>query len=129
MVRIPSVVTLTPAAGAGLLAPAAGALAAADGLLELAHADRARARAASPAAPSTFLIFVLLFTVRSSSPWGSRTGRPFSSDVTLARYLQPGGHREQNDRGRFDHEDRVGQPGGEGEAEAEDTDGAGQLEA
>src|ERR1700722_4547664 len=43
---------------AALLAPAAGALAAADELLELelAHAVSARARAASPAVPSIFRI-------------------------------------------------------------------------
>src|SRR5258707_15470862 len=56
---------LPPAAGA-LLAPAAGAVVAGvleDELLELAHADRARARAASPAAPNIFRIRILLFTV------------------------------------------------------------------
>jgi hypothetical protein len=65
---------------AALLAPAAGALAADDALLlaVLAHADSASARAASPAAPSIFRIQNLLFTVLWS-PWGSRTGGPFSS--------------------------------------------------
>jgi hypothetical protein len=47
---------------AGLLAPAAGALVAGVELLlvELAHADKARARAASPAAPTIFRIRILL---------------------------------------------------------------------
>jgi hypothetical protein len=46
---------------AGLLAPAAGALVAGALLLvELAHADKARARAASPAAPTIFRIRILL---------------------------------------------------------------------
>jgi len=46
---------------AGLLAPAAGV----DGelLAELAHAERARAKAASPAAPIIFRIRFLPFTV------------------------------------------------------------------
>ena len=52
---------------AGLLAPAAGALVAGvladELLLELAHADSARARAARPAAPIIFGIRSLLFTV------------------------------------------------------------------
>ena len=52
---------------AGLLAPAAGALVAGVELLlllvELAHADKARVRAASPAAPTIFRIRILLFTV------------------------------------------------------------------
>src|SRR5260370_19501096 len=54
-----------PAAGA-LLAPAAGAVVAGvleDELVELAHADRARATAASPAAPNIFRIRILLFAV------------------------------------------------------------------
>jgi len=51
---------------AALLPPAAGAVVAGaleDELLELAHAVRARARAASPAAPHIFRIRFLLFTV------------------------------------------------------------------
>jgi phosphoribosylcarboxyaminoimidazole (NCAIR) mutase len=65
IVRIPSVVPVAAEAGAelaGVLAAAAGVFAvavlAADDelLLELAHADRARARAASPAAPSILRI-------------------------------------------------------------------------
>jgi hypothetical protein len=54
-----------PAAGA-LLPPAAGAVVAGvleDELAELAHADSAKARAASPAAPSIFRIRILLITV------------------------------------------------------------------
>jgi hypothetical protein len=64
IVRIPSVVPVAAEAGAelaGVLAAAAGVfavavLAADELLLELAHADRARARAASPAAPSILRI-------------------------------------------------------------------------
>jgi hypothetical protein len=68
MVLIPSVLALALEAGAELaaaeLAPAAGVLAADDGLpLELPHADRARARAASPVTPIIFRIRILLITV------------------------------------------------------------------
>jgi hypothetical protein len=65
MVVIPSAPPLALEAGAalaGLLAPAAGALVAGalavgvELLLELAHADNARATAASPAAPSILRI-------------------------------------------------------------------------
>jgi hypothetical protein len=51
---------------AALLPPAAGAVVAGvleDELAELAHADNARATAASPAAPNIFRIRNLLFTV------------------------------------------------------------------
>jgi hypothetical protein len=41
-----------------------------DELAELPHADRARARAASPAAPNIFRIRILLFTVLVGLPWG-----------------------------------------------------------
>jgi hypothetical protein len=62
MVVIPSVLPFEAAAAlAGLLAPAAGAELLL--LAELAHADNARARAASPAAPTIFRIRILLFTV------------------------------------------------------------------
>jgi hypothetical protein len=72
---------------AALLAPAAGALVAGalvagaleDELAELPHADRARARAASPAAPNIFRIRILLFTVLVVSHGESRTSQPFSS--------------------------------------------------
>jgi hypothetical protein len=62
MVVMSSVVPLALEAGAelaGLLPPAAGVFAAADELLlelELAHADKASARAASPATPIIFRI-------------------------------------------------------------------------
>jgi len=55
-----------PLAAGALLPPAAGAVVAGvleDELAELAHADSAKARAASPAAPSIFRIRILLFTV------------------------------------------------------------------
>jgi hypothetical protein len=47
------------AEAAGLLAPAAGVLVADEELLELPHADIARARAASPAAAHIFRIGIL----------------------------------------------------------------------
>src|SRR5579859_1019562 len=55
-----------PPLAAALLPPAAGAVVVGvldDELAELAHADSARATAASPAAPSIFRIRILLFTV------------------------------------------------------------------
>ena len=64
-----------------LLAPAAGAVVAGvleDELLELAHADRAKARAASPAALNIFRIRILLFTVLMVS---HRESRPVSRSV------------------------------------------------
>src|SRR5271156_3825906 len=129
-----------------LLAPAAGAVVAGvleDELLELPHADRARARAASPAAPNIFRIRILLFTVlvvshresRTSQPFSSRSvqlisgGRPSWLAAATLRELEPGGQRKQDDRRPLDHQDRVGQPGGERELEAEDADAAGQQEA
>jgi hypothetical protein len=77
MVVMLTVPPLALDAGA-LLAPAAGALVAGalvagaleDELAELPHADRARARAASPAAPNIFRIRILLFTVLVGLPWG-----------------------------------------------------------
>jgi hypothetical protein len=74
-----------------LLAPAAGAVVAGvleDELLELPHADKARARAASPAAPNIFRIRILLFTVLMVSHGESRTSQPFSSRSVQ---LVPGG--------------------------------------
>ncbi|MFZ0186159.1 MAG: hypothetical protein WAL72_04340 [Streptosporangiaceae bacterium] len=74
-----------------LLAPAAGAVVAGvleDELLELAHADRAKARAASPAALNIFRIRILLFTVLMVSHRESRTSQPFSSRSVQ---LVPGG--------------------------------------
>jgi hypothetical protein len=87
MVLIPSVMPLALEAGAelagaelaGLLAPAAGVLAADDELPPEPHADSARARAASPAAPSIIRIRNLLYTVLLVSQRESRTGGPFSS--------------------------------------------------
>jgi hypothetical protein len=64
MVVMFTVFPLAAAALAGLLAPAAGAVVVGDELLlELAQADSARARAASPAALHIFRIRILLFTV------------------------------------------------------------------
>jgi hypothetical protein len=68
MVVMFTVLPLELEAGAELLAPAAGALvagalAAAELLPELAHADSARARAASPAAPIIFRNRILPLTV------------------------------------------------------------------
>src|ERR1700730_10093051 len=65
-----------PLDAAALLPPAAGAVVAGvldDELAELAHADSARATAASPAAPSIFRIRILLITRARGLPWGSRT--------------------------------------------------------
>jgi hypothetical protein len=52
---------------AGLLAPAAGVLVAEEELLELPHADTARARAASPAAAHIFRIRIFSLSVLSIS--------------------------------------------------------------
>src|SRR5260370_15204397 len=65
---VPVVVVMSTALppAAALLPPAAGAVVAGvpeDELVELAHADRARARVARPAAPNIFRIRILLFTV------------------------------------------------------------------
>jgi hypothetical protein len=92
---------LPPALEAGaLLAPAAGAVVAGaleDELPELAHADKASATAASPAAPSIFRIRILLFTVLMVShgdhvPASRSVHVRFTYSASGAlRELEPGG--------------------------------------
>ena len=68
------------AEAAGLLAPAAGVLAAGEELLEFPHADTARATAASPAAAHIFRIRILSLSMLLT-PTGIThpgcTGNPF----------------------------------------------------
>jgi hypothetical protein len=92
----PALATEAGAELAGLLAPAAGALVAGALvagvelllLAELAHADSARARAASPAAPSIFRISNSPLNRALGLPWGSRTWPPLSSTGAVIWRLQ-----------------------------------------
>jgi len=121
------------AAGAELLPPAAAAGLLEDVvvLLELAHADAARARAAIAAAPSIFRIGILPFTVLFISQLKLRTSHQLGSagvgrrQAGVPAEYQPGRAGQEDHRGRLNHEDDVGLGGGEREAEAEDADGAG----
>jgi len=83
-----------PLDAAALLPPAAGAVVAGvveDELPELPHADRARARAASPAAPNIFRIRILLITVLMVSmgiTYQSADKFTFSSDGLGRRQIE-----------------------------------------
>jgi len=83
--RVPLIVVLSTvfalaleagAEAAALLAPPAGVPVAVEELLELPHADTARARAASPAAAHIFRIRILSLSVLLISHWDHVPGYP-----------------------------------------------------